>query len=178
MDTTTTGPQGFRQIGQNRYRENVGAGLDALTVGMVIEHRPNRTVTELDHAMTLALTGNPAPVHSDTEYCLTVGPGRPLVCGIVTVGIVIGMTVRATSGLTSANLALDDVRFTAPVHVGDTLSATSEILASRPSASRPEHGIVTCRITGHNQRGEQVVTATRTFLVPADAQPLRDATGY
>ncbi|MDH6130251.1 MaoC family dehydratase [Kitasatospora sp. GP82] len=175
MDTTL---QGFRQIGENRHREVVGAGLGELPAGTVIEHRPKRTVTELDHAMTLALTGNPAPVHSDAEYCRTAGHGQPLVCGIVSLGIVIGMTVRATSGLTSANLALDNVRFTAPVFVGDTLSATTEILQSRRSASRPEHGIVTCRITGHNQRGESVVTAERTFFVPADAQPVRDATDY
>ncbi|MFF2148773.1 MaoC family dehydratase [Kitasatospora sp. NPDC058190] len=178
MDTDTVLPQGFRKIGEQRYRETVGAGLDDLIAGTVIEHRPKRTVTELDHAMTLALTGNPAPVHSDAEYSRTAGPGRPLVCGIVTLGIVTGMTVRATSGLTSANLALDNVRFTNPVFVGDTLSATTEILKARPSASRPEHGIVTCRITGHNQHGEQVLTAERTFFVPADPQPLRDATGY
>ncbi|MEU8540883.1 MaoC family dehydratase [Streptomyces sp. NPDC048717] len=187
MDTSTSTstdgtedflPQGFRRIGELRFRETVGAGLADFRTGMVIEHRPRRTVTELDHAMTLALTGNPAPVHSDAEYCRTVGPGRPLVCGIVSLGIVIGLTVRATSGLTSANLALDGMRFTAPVFVGDTLSATTEVVEARRSSSRPEHGIVTCRITGHNQDGVQVLTAKRTFFVPAEAQVVRDATGY
>ncbi|HEU0086353.1 MAG TPA: hypothetical protein VFQ77_01650 [Pseudonocardiaceae bacterium] len=33
------------------------------------------------------------------------------------------MTVRSTSGMTSANLALDEGWFERPVHVGDTLRA-------------------------------------------------------
>lgn len=169
---------GFRDLGDNRIREVVGHGLDDFVVGLVIEHRPARTVTETDHVMALALTGNPAPVHSDVEFCRASGRGRPLVCGIVTLGVVLGQTVRSTSGLTAANLALDEVRFHHPVHVGDTLRAQSTILTARRSRSRPEHGVVTCRIEGHNQDEQRVLSATRTFLVPADATGLRDATDY
>ncbi|MFB7836062.1 MaoC family dehydratase [Streptomyces sp. NPDC056056] len=171
-------PQGYRPVGDHRVREIVGRGLDEFTVGEVIEHRPARTVSDMDRVMVLALTGNPAPVHSDAEYCERTGREQLLVCGITTLGIVVGATVRATSGLTSANLALDDVRFTNPVHIGDTLRAETEVLAARPSQSRPDHGVVTCRTTAFNQRDEQVLTFTRTFLVPADATVVRDATSY
>jgi hypothetical protein len=50
-----------------------------LVVGLIIEHRPARTVTETDHVLTLALTGNPAPVHSDLRFCVQSGRDRPLV---------------------------------------------------------------------------------------------------
>ncbi|MGQ0777705.1 MAG: hypothetical protein ACT4NY_25400 [Pseudonocardiales bacterium] len=60
-------PQGFRQVGENRVREVVGLGLDELTVGLVIEHRPARTVTDAEHIQVLALMGNEAPVHSDID---------------------------------------------------------------------------------------------------------------
>jgi itaconyl-CoA hydratase len=175
---SSTIPQGYRPVGENRVREIVGRGLNDFVVGQVIEHRPARTVTETDHVMTLALTGNPAPVHSDTEFCERTGRDRPLVCGMVTLGIVLGATVRSTSGLTTGNLSVDGLRLEHPVHVGDTLRAQTEILTARPSKSRPEYGVVTCRIDGYNQHGQRVITFTRAFLVPADAGQVRDATDY
>jgi itaconyl-CoA hydratase len=173
-------PQGFRRISENRIREAVGLGLEdfASIVGTVIEHRPARTVTETEHVQVLALTGNEAPVHSDIEFCKRTGRDQVLVCGILTMNIILGLTVRTTSALTTANLALDEVRFEQPVHVGDTLRAQSEVLTARRSKSRPENGIVTCRIEGYNQHDQRVFSCTRTFLVPADASVVRDATDY
>lgn len=171
-------PPGLRRVGDNHAREVVGLGLDEFTVGLVIEHRPARTVTEAEHVQVLALMGNEAPVHSDIEFCRQTGRDQLLACGILSLTIVLGMTVRSTSGMTSGNIAVDDVRFEHPVHVGDTLRAQSTVLAARRSHSRPDQGIVTCRIEGHNQRGQRILSCTRTFYVPADASVLRDATGY
>ncbi|XMN04651.1 MaoC family dehydratase [Streptomyces griseobrunneus] len=171
-------PAGFRPVEDGRIREVVGLGLNDLVPGLVIEHRPARTVTETEHVQVLALMGNEAPVHSDTEYCRRTGHPQVLVCGMLTLNIVLGMTVRSTSGMTTGNIALDAVSWTAPVHVGDTLSARSTVLSARRSGSRPDQGIVTCQVAGFNQRGELVVTGTRTFFVPADPDVVRDATGY
>ncbi|MFJ4679058.1 MaoC family dehydratase [Kitasatospora sp. NPDC088783] len=171
-------PAGFRPVEDGRIREVVGLGLDDLVPGLAIEHRPARTVTETEHVQVLALMGNEAPIHSDTEYCRRTGHPCVLVCGMLTLNIVLGMTVRTTSGMTSGNLALDEVRWKTPVHVGDTLSARSTVLAARRSSSRLDQGIVTCRVEGFNQHGEVVVTGTRTFFVPADPAAHRDATGY
>ncbi|MFJ5229356.1 MaoC family dehydratase [Kitasatospora sp. NPDC088391] len=175
---TSSLPAGFRRVEGVRIREVVGLGLDDLVPGLAIEHRPARTVTEAEHVQVLALMGNEAPVHSDTEYCRRTGHLCVLVCGMLTLNIVLGMTVRTTSGMTAGNLALDEVRWKAPVHVGDTLSARSTVLTARRSNSRPDLGIVTCRVDGFNQRGEVVVTGTRTFFVPADPAAHRDTTGY
>jgi itaconyl-CoA hydratase len=171
-------PQGYRPVGDRRVRENVGSGLDDFMVGQIIEHRPARTVTETDHVMTLALTGNPAPIHSDVRFCEEIGHDRPVVCGMVTLGIVLGATVRSTSGLTTANLAMDDLRLEHSVHVGDTLRAETEILSARRSRSRPEHGIVTCRVNGFNQDDQRVITFTRTFFVPGEVADIRGVTNY
>ncbi|MGW7022485.1 MaoC family dehydratase [Streptomyces decoyicus] len=175
---TSIDQQGYRRVGENRIRELVGRGLDEFIVGQVIEHRPARTVTETEHVQILALTGNPAPVHSDVEFCHRIGHKEVLVCGLLTQNILLGMTVRSTSGLTTGNLALDEVRFHHPVHVGDTLRAQSEVLTARRSKSRPENGIVTCRIEGYNQDDQKIFSCTRTFLVPTDADTVRDETGY
>lgn len=171
-------PQGYRQLATGRIRENVGLGYDEFTVGMVIEHRPGRTVTEVDNLMGTALAGNAAPIHTDAHFASSTQWGRILVCGGVTLNLVAGMTVRSTSGLTVANLALDEVRFEAPVFVGDTLYAETEVLSRRLSESRPGIGIVTCRTSGHNQEGTRVLVFTRTFLVPTDPDAVRAATNY
>lgn len=177
MHSTETSPQ-CRTVGENRIRETVGRDLAEFVVGQVIEHRPARTVTETDHIMTIALTGNPAPIHSDAQFCQRTGSEKPVVCGIVTLGIVLGASVRSTSGLTTANIALDELTLENPVHVGDTLRAQTKIHEARPSRSRPDAGVVTTRSEGFNQHDQRVISFTRTFLVPADATELRRTTGY
>lgn len=171
-------PQGYRRVAEERIRENVGFGYDDFVIGMIIEHRPGRTVTETDNVLMATLTGNAAPIHTDAHYSRQTEWARILVCSGVTLTIVAGMTVRSTSGLTVGNLGLDNVRFENPVFIGDTLYAETEILARRRSQSRPENGIVTCRTTGVNQDGEPVVRFTRTFLVPTDPESIRAATQY
>jgi itaconyl-CoA hydratase len=57
------------------------------------------------------------------------------------------------------------VRLPHPVFEGDTIYSESEVLAARPSRSRPDVGVVTVRTTGINQDGETVITFTRTLLV-------------
>ncbi|MEJ8657592.1 MaoC family dehydratase [Streptomyces sp. MS1.AVA.4] len=171
-------PQGYRQVAEGRIREKVGLGYDELPLGMVIEHRPGRTVTETDNLLGTVLTGNAAPIHTDAHFSSSTTWGRILVCGGVTLNLIAGMTVRSTSGMTVANLALDDVRFPAPVFIGDTLYAETEVLARRLAKSRPENGIVTCRTSGRNQEGTRVLVFTRTFLVPIDPDTIRAATNY
>ncbi|MGW4289600.1 MaoC family dehydratase [Streptomyces sp. NPDC004673] len=178
MQQHLSAPAGFRRVKADLIREVVGLGLDDLVPGLVIEHRPARTVTETEHVQVLALMGNEAPIHSDIEYCRRTGNPQVLVCGMLTLNIVLGMTVRSTSGMTTGNLALDEVCWKTPVHVGDTLSARSTVLSARRSGSRPDQGIVTCRVDGFNQREDLVVTGIRTFFVPADPDVVRDATGY
>ncbi|QNE75500.1 MaoC family dehydratase [Streptomyces finlayi] len=171
-------PHGYRQVGEDRIRENVGLSYPELAPGLVIEHRPGRTVTELDNLLGAALSGNVAPIHTDAHYSSQTHWGRILVCSGVTLNLVAGMTVRAISGLTTANLAVDQVRFTAPVHIGDTLYAETKILTRRNSESRPDTGVITCHTTAHNQDDTSVLTFARTFLVPLDADTVRGANNY
>ncbi|MEU4358744.1 MaoC/PaaZ C-terminal domain-containing protein [Streptomyces virginiae] len=171
-------PQGYRQVGEDRYREIVGLGYHELREGLVIEHRPGRTVTETDNVLMTMLGGNDAPIHTDAQYSSLTEWQRPLVCSSITLHLVGGMTVRSTSGLTTANLGFQDVRFTHPVFAGDTLYAQTQITGRRLSNSRPGTGIVTCRTTGHNQDGKTVITFTRRFFVPVDAEASRAHTNY
>ncbi|RDG36292.1 MaoC family dehydratase [Streptomyces corynorhini] len=171
-------PHSYRQIGEDRIRESVGLSYPELAPGLIIEHRPGRTVTELDNLLGAALSGNVAPIHTDAHYSSQTRWGRILVCSGVTLNLVAGMTVRSVSGLTTANVAVDHVRFTTPVHIGDTLYAETKILTRRASESRPDTGVIICHTTAHNQDNTSVLAFTRTFLVPLNADAARDATYY
>jgi acyl dehydratase len=64
-----------------------------------------------------------------------------------------------------ANLGFDDVRFPAPVRLGDTVYGETTVLVKRLSRSRPGQGVVTFRHVARNQHGEIVATVTRDTLM-------------
>lgn len=171
-------PVGFRKVGENRYREMVGFCYEELVVGAIIEHRPGRTVTEMDNVLMSMLSMNASPLHIDAAYCEKGPWGKPIVSSLVTLSVVGGMTARSTSGRAVANLGWDHIRLPNPVFVGDTLYAESEITAKRLSESKPLQGIVSCRTSGIKSTGEIVITFERNFLVPTWAYDHYHATGY
>ena len=145
---------------------NTGKWFEELEVGLVIPHSLTRTVTETDNVLFTTMTHNPAKLHLDHDYAAGTEFGRPLVNSMFTVALLVGMSVAETThGTTVANLGFDEVVFPAPVFVGDTLRAETEVIASRPSASRPEQGVVTFEHRAFNQRTELVCRARRNALM-------------
>jgi itaconyl-CoA hydratase len=157
---------GYLRVSEQRYREIVGFLYEDFYVGTIVEHRPGRTVTEMDNILMSMLSMNATPLHIDAAYCEATQWGRPLVSSLVTLSLVAGMAARSTSGRTIANLGWEHIRLLNPVFTGDTLYAETEILAKRLSKSRPGEGIVTCRTSGTKSTGEPVITFKRSFLVP------------
>ena len=166
--------QNFKQVGPQRYRETFGRYYEDFEVGDVYEHRPGKTVTEYDNHLFTLLTLNTHPLHFDAEYGKGTEFGRNLVVSPYTLALLIGMSVTDVSHKAIANLGMDDVKFTAPVFVGDTLYAHSEVTAKRESKSRPGQGIVTVRTFGVNQDGAEVATFLRNMLIPARGHAVED----
>jgi acyl dehydratase len=147
-------------------RPHHGKWFEELTVGLVVQHALTRTVTEADNVLFTTLTLNPQPLHLDHEFAAATEFGAPLVNSFFTLGLVGGITVlETTHGTTIANLGMDETVFPAPVFVGDTIHAETEVVAARPSKSRPDAGIVTFEHRGFNQRGELVCRSRRTALM-------------
>lgn len=63
------------------------------------------------------------------------------------------MSVSDISQKAIGNLGWNDIKLTAPVFVGDTIYARSEVLAERGSASRPGQSLVTVRTIGKKGDG-------------------------
>lgn len=155
----------LERIDATTFQERYGGDYEDFFPGMVIRHWPGRTITESDNTWLTLLLMNQHPLHFDTAYAEGTEFGRVLVNSSITLALVGGMTVQATSARAVANLGWDNVRLQAPVFVGDTLYAETEVLERRLSKSRPGQGIVTVRSTGRKSTGEVVITFVRSFLV-------------
>ncbi|MGH6785434.1 MAG: MaoC family dehydratase [Novosphingobium sp.] len=142
-----------------------GVWFDELAVGQRFDHAIRRTVTETDNVLFTTLSHNPAALHLDAEYMAGTEYGRVLVNSCFTLSLMVGVSVGDTTlGTAVANLGWDEVRFPAPVFVGDTLRVVTEVVELRESKSRPEAGIVTFRHEAWNQKGELVAHCKRSGL--------------
>lgn len=64
-----------------------------------------------------------------------------------------------------AGFGVDEMRTPKPVFAGDELDLLVEVVAVKPSASRPHQGIVTFAFTSANQAGEVVMTYRLALLL-------------
>ena len=60
---------------------------------------------------------------------------------------------------------MSEVTFPAPLFEGDTISATTEVLAVRESKSRPDAGLVEFRHSAFKQTGVLVAQCRRTAFM-------------
>lgn len=134
-----------------------GLYFEEFEIGKVYEHAIRRTVTEMDNTLFSCLTHNPQPLHIDHHFSAQTEWGKPLVNSLFTLGVMIGVSVSDTTlGTTIGNLGMTDVKFPKPVFHGDTIRATTEVVAKRESKSRGDAGIVDFHHRCYNQRDELV----------------------
>ncbi|MCY3835450.1 MAG: MaoC family dehydratase [Anaerolineaceae bacterium] len=142
-----------------------GKYYEELIVGEVIRHEFGRTLTEMDNVLFSSLTMNHQPLHINADFAAGTEFKRPLMNGLFTLGLVVGISVNdLTAGTIVANLGYEEVRHTHPLFAGDTLYAESRVLHKRISRSQPERGLVTLQQTGRNQDGVVCIQLKRTAL--------------
>ncbi len=140
-------------------------GIEDFVPGQRMRHARGTTVGEVEGQLLTKLVLNTAQAHFNEQAMAgsPLGEGR-LVFGLVTGSIVIGLATQDTAEHALAEVGLDGLRFTAPVHHGDTLYAFSEVLAVE-GAERDDAGLVRFRHWGANQEGTIVFEGERTVLV-------------
>lgn len=82
----------------------------------------------------------------------------------VTMRLLVDSEFKPAGGIVGAGI--DELRWPRPVRPGDELRVESEVLAVRPSQSRPEQGLVKVRTSTLNQDGEVVQTSVSNLVVP------------
>lgn len=130
---------------------------------------PGRTVAEADIVMFAGISGDWNELHTNAEYMKNGPFGQRIAHGMLTLSIASGLSLRGRRHQpleVLAFLGMDNVRFTAPVFIGDTIRVESEVLEVRSSKSRPETGIIKLENTVKNQKNETVATWETVLMVP------------
>ena len=146
-------------------KNTFGGWFEDFEEGQIFKHWPGKTITEMDNHLFSLLTMNDNPLHTDANYMSEHQHGKILVNGLLVMSLVVGMSVRQTSGKAVANLVYENVTHDGPTFHGDTIYAESEVLDVIPSKSRSDRVLIYIESRGINQNGDKVLTLRRKFLV-------------
>jgi acyl dehydratase len=143
-----------------------GTYFEDLYPGRVL--RSARTIImSAERISSFAQEFDPHPAHLSEETADATMFGRLCASGWHTAAAtnrLIFETLRIAGG--GAGTGVEQLRWVRPVHPGDALQVEVEILAARPSKSRPDAGVVTFRATTLNQHDQPVQEFSSTILVP------------
>ena len=110
-----------------------------------------KTITEADLVQFASVSGDRYPLHVDEEYARTTRFGARVAHGLLTASLLSttnGLLLQRPGGISLAQT----LRFLGPVYIGDTITATTEVVEVIAERRR-----LRCRTTCVNQRGEVVV---------------------
>ena len=134
-------------------------------VGNVIDSVEPYSVTE-EEIIEVGRRWDPRPYHTDPAaaagsiFGSVVACSAHLFCIVSWLAHHVDEDVAALSGL-----GWNNIHMHAPVRPGDEISLKAVCLESRPSKSRLDCGVVTCRNDLYNQREEMVFSAEVSLLV-------------
>ena len=149
--------------------------FDDLRVGTVLSATEPYEITR-DEIFEMGQRFDPQPFHLDDEAGAASHFGGLVASGIHTLAASVRLGARevpATAAM--AGLGLDEIRMLQPVRPGDRLEQTTEVTGLRPSASRPDRGIVRARRTVRNQDGVAVMTYMISWMVERTPPPATPA---
>jgi 3-hydroxybutyryl-CoA dehydratase len=136
--------------------------LQKLGVEIGLKRSQTRTISAADIDTFADLSGDHNPVHMDEEYGKKTIFGGRIAHGVISLGL-LSAAMAKLPGLPI--FMSQSVRFLKPVRIGDTITASVEIIETRP-----DKGIVTLKNTCTNHKGEVVIEGEakcRLFERPA-----------
>ena len=123
-----------------------------------------RTITDADHDAFCRLVGYDVPLFLDDAYARSQGMRGRICPSHLIMSFSTAMTGDLFTDTVIAMVALDNARFLAPVHPGDTIRTEVEVLEKRET-SRPDRGLVVFRDHVYNQDGAEVFSNDKTVLI-------------
>jgi 3-hydroxybutyryl-CoA dehydratase len=117
-----------------------------------------RVITEDDIVRFADVSGDFNPVHLDAEYAAKTPFGERIAHGFLTASMISGILGTDLPGPGTIYLG-QTLKFLAPVCIGDTITASVEVIAVRE-----EKGLLTLRTDCTNQEGKLVLTGEATVL--------------
>lgn len=119
-----------------------------------------KTISSEDVALFAQITGDFNPVHLDEAVAAKSLFGGRIAHGMLTAGLISATLAGKLPGPGSVYLS-QTLRFTAPVRIGDTVTARVEVIEMIVQKRRVKLSTV-CR----NQNGDKVVDGEAIVLVP------------
>lgn len=110
-----------------------------------------RTITEAHIVMYAGLTGDMNPVHMDAEDAAKSMFGERIAHGMLVAGLISAVLGTQLPGPNSLYLG-QDLKFTAPVKIGDTVRVTVSV-----TEKRDDKRIIKLHTTATNQHDETVI---------------------
>jgi len=143
-------------------RKQIGNFLEDFVPGQLFRHKGGKTVTEGLFTTFTEFSMTTNPLAKNARYARAYGFDG-LVCppGLVML-VAFSQTVEDVSENARANLEYVDMRFGAPVYLGDTIEVETKVLAVTGSKSNPKLGVVHVQSTARKNLGaadEAVVLA-------------------
>ena len=138
-----------------------------MEVGQVITSRSQ--VMTRDRIVAFAEEFDPQPQHLDEEAARGSLFGELVASGWHTAAVTMCLQLEAMMGRFpggSLGAQIDTLAWRRPVRPGDELHVRVEVLAKRPSGSRPDRGLLTLKTVTLNQRDEAVQEMTASILAP------------
>lgn len=126
------------------------------------------TVTR-DMILSFAEQYDPQPMHLDDAAARGTLFGELVGSGWQTLAVTMRLLVdvRLLGGTPIVGAEFKDMRFHAPMRPGDTLRASAEVMAIRPSKSRPDRGFMDVQVTTRNAAGATLVTQSWRLVLPS-----------
>ena len=131
------------------------------------------TVTR-EEVLEFARKYDPQPFHLSDEAAAKTHFGRLSASGWHTAAMTMAVIARKVVADEQAGLGspgIDELRWLKPVYPGDTLRCECEVIDARPSASKPELGIVRFRLVILNQDDVPVLSQISNVVVRRRPQP-------
>src|SRR5437899_2416492 len=157
------GTEGGRRVGQQHYGLNTGPAMN-----LVVGERARRSNTlTAEHVQTYAaLTGDYNPLHFDAAFAKRTKFGRLVVQGGLTTGLLHALVAMDLPGSGTVFLS-QNWKFTAPVYLGDTITAAAEVVSVHPT--KP---VCQLRVVSEREDGETVLEGEAwCYMLAAEGGP-------
>lgn len=136
-------------------RKITGNHLEDFRLGQIFRHKGGKTVTEGLFTTFTEFTMTTNPLAKNARYARAYGFDGLVVPPGLTMLVAFSQTVEDVSENARANLEYIDMRFGAPVYIGDTIEVETKVLGVKPSSSNPKLGVVHVQSTARKNVGER-----------------------
>ena len=138
----------------------IGKTIDEISIGD--KARFSKTIAETDIYLYAGLCGDFNPLHIDEEYAKKTMFKHRIAHGPIAIGLLATVLGTRLPGLGTLARELS-VKFTAPVFIGDTITAEVEIIKKIV-----DRNIVHLKLTCRNQSGKEVLQGFGVMMPPLE----------